>query len=135
MPCPGFYVGIAGGRSNEYNSYNVDMINQKNDGRSWDEIKESLKVGTKLQATVTKHLPFGIFVALPETEFTGVVELPDFKDEGDMTGSDYPAVGSSVDVVVLAFKEMGKQIWLSMKPSKLQESDLVGSIDCNNISS
>lgn len=124
----------AGDRMN-YNSYNVDMINQKNDGRSWDEIKESLKVGTKLQATVTKHLPFGIFVALPETEFTGVVELPDFKDEGDMTGSDYPAVGSSVDVVVLAFKEMGKQIWLSMKPSKLQESDLVGSIDCNNISS
>lgn len=91
------------------------MINEQ----SWDKIKESLKVGTKLKGVVTNQFPFGIFVALPAIKFTGIVELGDFKDEGFMTRDDYPAVGSSVDVVVLAFKETGQQIWLEMKPSQL----------------
>ncbi|HLO49140.1 MAG TPA: S1 RNA-binding domain-containing protein, partial [Kamptonema sp.] len=87
--------------------------------QSWDEIKEDLKVGTKLKGVVAKHWPFGIFVTLPWIKFMGLVELPNFKDEGDMTPSDYPVVGSSVDVVVLAFKETGQQIWLDMRPSQL----------------
>jgi ribosomal protein S1 len=94
------------------------MINEQ----SWEERKESLKVGTKLKGVVTKHWPFGIFVALPGIKFTGILQIPDFKDEGNMTPSDYPAVGSSVDVVVLAFKEMGQQMWLGMKPSQLNQS-------------
>jgi ribosomal protein S1 len=89
------------------------------DAQPWEEIKESLKVGTKLKGVVTKHWPFGIFVALPGIKFTGIVELGDFKDEGFMTRDEYPAVGSSVDAVVLAFKETGQQIWLGMKPSQL----------------
>jgi ribosomal protein S1 len=92
------------------------------DEQSWDEIKESLKVGTKLKAVVTNHFPFGIFVSLPGLKFTGIVQIPDFKDEGNMTPSEYPPVGSSVDVVVLAFKETGQQIWLGMKPSQLNQS-------------
>lgn len=36
-----------------------------------------------------------------------------------MTRDEYPAVGSSVDAVVRAFKETGQQIWLGMKPSQL----------------
>lgn len=89
------------------------------DEQPWEEIKESLKVGTKLKGVVTKHWPFGIFVALPGIKFTGIVELGDFKDEGFMTRDEYPAVGSSVDVVVRAFKEAGQQIRLGMKPSQL----------------
>lgn len=89
------------------------------DAQSWDKIKDSLKLGTKLKGVVTKHFPFGIFVALPEIKFTGLVELPNFKDEGIITPSEYPAVGSLVDVVVLGFKETGQQIWLGMKPSQL----------------
>ena len=92
------------------------------DQQSWDKIKESLKVGTKLKGVVTHHFAFGIFVALPGIKFTGIVQIPDFKDEGNMTPSDYPAVGSSVDVVVLAFKETGQQVWLGMKPSQLNQS-------------
>lgn len=94
------------------------MINEQ----SWDEIQKSLKVGTKLKGIVTKHWPFGIFVTLPGIKFMGLVELPYFKDEGDMFPSDYPAVGSSVDVVVRAFKETGQQIWLDMRPSQLNQS-------------
>jgi len=92
------------------------------DQQSWDKIKESLKVGTKFKGVVTHHFGFGIFVALPGIKFTGIVELPDFKDEGLMTRDEYPAVGSSVDVVVRAFKEAGQQIRLGMKPSQLNQS-------------
>jgi ribosomal protein S1 len=91
------------------------------DVQSWDKIKDYLKIGTKLRGVVTKHFPFGIFVALPGIAFTGLVQIPDFKDEGDMTPSDYPALGSLVDVFVLGFKETGKQIWLGMKPSQLNQ--------------
>ena len=52
----------------------------------------------------------------------GLVELDNFKDEGFMTRDEYPAVDSSVDVVVLTFKETGKQIWLGMKPTQLNQS-------------
>jgi ribosomal protein S1 len=93
---------------------------------SWEEIKNSLQIGSKLKGVVTKHFPFGIFVVLPGIPFTGLVQIPDFKDKGDMTPSDYPAVGSSVDVVVLGFKETGQQIWLSMKPSQLNKSKEFG---------
>jgi ribosomal protein S1 len=78
--------------------------------QSWKEIKDSLKLRTKLKGVVTKHFPFGIFVALPGIKFTGIVQIPDFKDEGFMTPSEYPAVSSSVDVVVVGFKEAGQQI-------------------------
>ncbi|GAX40186.1 ribosomal protein S1 [Tolypothrix sp. NIES-4075] len=94
------------------------MIN----AHSWEEIKNYLKLGSMLKGVVTKHFPFGIFVALSGIKFIGLVQIPDFKDECDMTPSEYPAVGSSVDVVVLGFKETGQQIWLSMKPSQLNQS-------------
>ena len=75
---------------------------------------------TKLRGVVTKHFPFGIFVALSGIKFTGLVQIPDFKDEGHMTPSDYPEVGSSVEAVVLGFKDQGQQIWLGMKPSLMK---------------
>lgn len=39
-----------------------------------------------------------------------------------MTRDEYPEVGSSVDAVVVAFKEAGQQILLGMKPSQLNQS-------------
>ena len=94
------------------------MVNMQ----SWNQIKKSLKVGTKLTGIVTKHFPFGVFVSIPGIEFTGLIQITDFKDKGLMTPSDYPIIGSSVDVVVLGFKETGQQIWLGMKPSQLNQS-------------
>ncbi|MDF5720799.1 MAG: S1 RNA-binding domain-containing protein [Rhizonema sp. PD37] len=99
-----------------------DLKNQMINAHSWEELKDSLNLGSKLRGVVTKHFPFGIFVALARIKFTGLVQIPDFKDKGDMTPSEYPAIGSSVDVVVLGFKETGQQIWLGMKPSQLNQS-------------
>jgi ribosomal protein S1 len=89
---------------------------------SWNEIQDSLPLGTKLRGIVTRHFNFGIFILLPEIKFMGLVELGDYKDEGFMTREEYPAVGSSVDVAVIGFKEAGQQIRLGMKPSQLNQS-------------
>lgn len=89
-----------------------------NNAQSWNEIKSFLKPGSKLTGIVTKHSPFGFFVQLPGIQFRGLVEISDFKDEGMVTPLDYPEIGSSVEVVVIAFNEPGNQIWLSMKPSQ-----------------
>ena len=91
--------------------------------KQWNKIKIFLKVGTKLKGIVTKHFPFGIFISISGIEFIGLVQITDFKDEGIMSPSDYPEIGSSVDVVVLGFKETGQQIWLGMKPSHLNISN------------
>jgi ribosomal protein S1 len=98
------------------------MINS----RSWEEIKDSLKIGTKLNGTVTKHFPFGIFVNILGVKFTGLIQITDFKDQGYMTPLEYPPVGSTVNVVVLGLKESGQQIWLGMKPSQLSQSQEFG---------
>lgn len=93
----------------------VQMVN----AQLWNETKNYLKPGTKLKGVVTKHFHWGIFVTLPGIQFQGIVELKDFKDKITTASSEFPAVGSSVDVVVLEFKEQGQQIWLGMKPSQL----------------
>src|SRR5205823_13602153 len=43
------------------------------------------------------------------------VQITDFKDTGRMTPNDYPALESTIDAVVLGFKETGNQIWLGMR--------------------
>jgi len=82
----------------------------------WQNAKDSLRIGTKVRATVKQHWPFGILVAIPGCAFTGLVKIHDFKDEGRMTAEEYPAVGA----VVLGHRDQGHQIWLGMRPSQLQ---------------
>ncbi len=86
---------------------------------SWDELKDTLRVGTRVRGTVARHAPFGIFVAIPGIPFDGLVQITDFKDNGRMTPSEYPPLGSLIEAVVLGFKETGNQIWLGVKPSQL----------------
>jgi hypothetical protein len=50
--------------------------------------------------------------------FDGLVQITDFKDTGRMTPNEYPALESTIDAVVLGFKETGNQIWLGMKSSR-----------------
>ena len=89
---------------------------------TWENVRDKLPVGTRIQGRVTQHWPFGVFVEIPRIPFQGLVQLTDFRDEGRMTPDQYPEVGSLVDAVVLGFKETGKQIWLGMKPSQLCRS-------------
>lgn len=88
----------------------------------WESTKQTLPVGTRLRGRVSRHWPFGIFVDIPSIPFQGLVQITEFKDTGKMTPAEYPALGCEVDVVVLGFKESGRQIWLGMKPSRLCQS-------------
>ncbi len=97
-----------------------------NNLNSWEELKASLKPGNRLKGVVIRHRPYGVFVKLLGIEFVGLVELPNFKDEDFVTYSDFPPMDSSVDVVVVAFRDKGQQISLSMKPSLLSQSNQFG---------
>jgi ribosomal protein S1 len=91
---------------------------------AWEELKDSLRIGTKVRGKVLRHAPFGIFVSLPGIPFDGLVQITDFKDTGRMTPNEYPALESTIDAVVLGFKETGNQIWLGMKPSQIDRSGM-----------
>ncbi len=88
---------------------------------AWEELKVSLRIGTKVRCKVLRHAPFGIFVSLPDIPFDGLVQITDFKDTERMTPNEYPALESTIDAVVLGFKETGNQIWLGVKPSQIRE--------------
>jgi S1 RNA binding domain len=90
-----------------------------NEEAAWEAVKHSLPAGARVRGVVTRHFPFGIFIDLEGVPFTGLVEIPEFKDEGRMTPEEYPHVGARIEAVVLGFKESGRQIWLSMRPSRL----------------
>jgi ribosomal protein S1 len=85
----------------------------------WNDLKKDLQIGTLISGTVERHFPFGIFVTLPGVPFKGLVEISDIKDQGPMTPSEYPAIGSTVKCVVLGFRDIGQEIGLGMKPSQL----------------
>ena len=91
---------------------------------AWEELKDSLRIGTKVQGKVLRHAPFGIFVSLPGIPFDGLVQITDFKDTGRMTPNEYPALESTIDAVVLGFKETGNQIRLGMKSSRMNRAEM-----------
>jgi len=101
-------------------NHDADMIKSET---TWEELKSALPVGSKIRGTVLRHAPFGIFVAIPTSPFDGLVQITDFKDSGRMAPNEYPPLGSTIEAIVLGFKESGKQIWLGMKPSQLRDAE------------
>ena len=76
-----------------------------------------------MRGVVTQHCPFGIFVDLGDPGALGLVQIPEFRDEGRMTPQQYPPVGSTIEAVVLGHTdERRRQVWLSMRPSQLGKS-------------
>jgi ribosomal protein S1 len=88
---------------------------------SWEQVKDSLPIGKNVRGKALRHAPFGIFVSLPGLPFEGLVQITDFKDLGPMSPLEYPALESTIDAVVLGFKETGNQIWLGMKPGQMRQ--------------
>jgi small subunit ribosomal protein S1 len=86
---------------------------------TWDELKDTLKIGELVAGTVLRHEPFGVFVDVGYG-YDGLIQITDFKDEGVMTPDEYPAIGKKIQAVVLGFKDRGRQIWLGVKPSQLE---------------
>ena len=86
----------------------------------WEQAKARFPVGTKVRGVVTRYCPFGIFVDLGDPVALGLVQIPEFLDEGRMTPEQYPSLGSTIEAVVLGHTDEHRmQVWLCMRPSQL----------------
>ena len=94
-----------------------------NNVAGWEELKKSLPVGSMVSGIATRQPPFGVFVKITGVSFDGRIQITDFKDTGRMTPDEFPAIGTSLQAVVLGFKEDERQIWLGVRPSQIDKAE------------
>jgi predicted RNA-binding protein with RPS1 domain len=88
---------------------------------TWDELKIQVKQGDIIEGSIIRHEPYGVFVDI-DCPFEGLIEIPEFRENGIMmTQQEYPHIGERVKAVVLGFKDMGSQVKLSVRPSRLNK--------------
>jgi len=93
------------------------------DSISWEHIKSKYKLSQFVQGTVEFHTPFGVFVKIDESLVKGLIKIPDFLDEGEMTENMYPEVGITIGAVVVGYNESNcREIYLNAKPSVLHKA-------------
>lgn len=93
------------------------------DSQLWSEIKSKYKLNKLICGIVEAHTPFGVFVDIGDIHAKGIIQITDFLDDGRMIPEMYPDIGSSVGAVVVGYTENERnQVWLSVKPSVLQQS-------------
>lgn len=93
------------------------------DSKRWGQIKSHYHLGQFVQGTVEFHAPFGVFLALDEPLVKGLIKIPDFLDEGEMTEAMYPEIGTTLGAVVVGYNESNcSEIYLSSKPSILHKA-------------
>lgn len=93
------------------------------DSTSWEQIKSQYRLGQFVQGKVELHAPFGIFLKIDESLVKGLIKIPDFLDEGEMSESMYPEIGTTVGAVVVGYNESNcREVYLSAKPSVLHKA-------------
>lgn len=93
------------------------------DSQSWEQIKSKYKLGQFVQGQVECHAPFGVFVDVGELSVKGLIRIPDFLDEGEMSEEMYPELGTSIGAIVVGYNESNyREIYLNAKPSILHEA-------------
>lgn len=91
--------------------------------KTWEQVKSDYKIGQFVQGKVEYHTPFGIFVNIGESVVRGLIKIPDFLDEGEMTEEMYPAIGALVGAIVVGYNESNRsEVYLNAKPSILHEA-------------
>ena len=92
-------------------------------GQSWEQIKSKYKLGQFVQGRVEYHAPFGVFVNLGESSVKGLIKIPDFLDEGEMSQEMYPEIGTSIGAIVVGYNDSNCcEVYLNAKPSVLHEA-------------
>ena len=90
---------------------------------NWEQIKSKYKLGQFVQGKVEFHAPFGVFVNLDESLVKGLIKIPDFLDEGEMSEEMYPEIGTIIGAVVVGYNESNcREIYLNAKPSILHKA-------------
>jgi len=93
------------------------------DSISWEQVKSQYKLGQFVQGEVEFHAPFGVFLKIDESPAKGLIRIPDFLDEGEMSESMYPEIGKIVGAVVVGYNESNRcEIYLNAKPSILHKA-------------
>ncbi len=93
------------------------------DSKSWQQIKSRYKIGQFVQGKVEIHAPFGVFVKIDESLVNGLIKIPDFLDEGEMSEEMYPKIGTTIEAVVVGYNESNcRKVYLNAKPSVLHKA-------------
>ncbi|MEG4443007.1 RNA-binding protein [Microcoleus sp. AT9_B5] len=92
------------------------------DSQSWEQIKLKYRLGQFLLGKVEYHAPFGVFVNIGEDSVKGLIKIPDFLDNGEMSEEMYPEIGSAIGAIIVGYNESNcREVYLSAKPSVLHE--------------
>jgi len=86
------------------------MVDDKVDWRA------GIKLGDLVNCRVIRHMPFGFFVTIDESQ-EGIVERIQMERQGYKTPEEYPSVGSVIDGIVLGFRDWSHQIEVGL-PTK-----------------
>jgi ribosomal protein S1 len=98
------------------------MVNSM-DSTSWEQIKSQYKLGQFVQGRVEFYTPFGVFVKIDESLVKGLIKIPDFLDDGEMSEEMYPEIGSRIGSVVVGYNESNcSEVYLNAKPSVLHKA-------------
>jgi ribosomal protein S1 len=93
------------------------------DNQNWEQIKSKYKLGQFVQGKVEYHTPFGVFVDIGESLVKGLIKIPDFLDEGEMSEQMYPEIGVTIGAIVVGYNEKNcSEVYLSAKPSVLHKA-------------
>jgi ribosomal protein S1 len=92
------------------------------------DAQQRYPLGLRVRGIVTDHRPFGVFVDLGDPRAVGLVQIIDFVDDGRMTPNQFPTAGTSIEAVVIGWKDTRWQdypceVALSVKPSELRKSE------------
>lgn len=93
------------------------------DRQNWESLKSKYKLGQFVLGEVEYHTPFGIFIDIGESQVKGLIKIPDFLDEGNMSQEMYPEIGATIGAVVVGYNESNcYEVYLNAKPSVLHEA-------------
>ena len=60
---------------------------------------------------------------MDESLVKGLIKIPDFLDEGEMSEEMYPEIGTTVGAVVVGYNDSNcREVYLSAKPSVLHKA-------------
>jgi ribosomal protein S1 len=83
-------------------------------GSDWDDVKLRLPIGAEVVATVTRVVPYGVWVDLG-VGFDGLLLVPEMTGDGPRSMEDYPPAGTSIRAKVLWHNDMRKQLSLTQR--------------------
>lgn len=93
------------------------------DNTNWEQVKSQYQLGQFVQGKVEFHAPFGVFLKMDEFPVKGLIKIPDFLNEGEMSESMHPEIGTTVGAVVVGYNDSNcQEIYLSAKPSILHKA-------------